>query len=356
MIEDGSLKIGSFFGIPLKVHWTFGLIVIYVMLNVINNNSFWFLWYIALLFISVVLHEYGHALTAKRFSINTKDIILSPIGGVARLENLPDKPWHEMLVAIAGPFVNLVIVLLISIILFATGEQSIVPENLERVDNSNVPEFFKWVIVMNLALFIFNLIPAFPMDGGRILRAGLAIKLGKTKATRIASLVGRILAIAFVVFGFIGEQYTLLLIGIVIFFMATREMRDTLLTEKLSKLYVKDFMRNQFTLLHISEFMEKPIELYKRNGESNFLVTNGLNEIVGTLPSVSIKDAIKENAHNDRIEEWISKVIATVNPEDTLLHTFEKLNKVGAGILLVTKDEKMEAVIDREAVMRGMNL
>lgn len=354
MIEDGSLRIGKFFGIPLKLHWTFGLIVIYVLFNVVTNNSFWFLWYILLLFVSVVLHEYGHALTAKKFSIKTKDIILSPIGGVARLENLPDKPWHEMLVAIAGPLVNLVIVSIIALILFISGETTILPQNLERVGDSGTAEFFKWVIIMNLALFLFNLIPAFPMDGGRILRASLAIKLGKVKATKIASLVGRLLAIGFGIIGFVNQEYTLMFIGIVIFFMATKEMQDTVIGEKLTALFVKDFMRYDFTLIHISEPMSKPIDLYKRTGESSFVVTNGIDEIVGTLSSIHIAEAIKESAFEDRVEEWTSNVIIDIDAEAHLLNAFEKLNKYGAGLLLVTKNEKLEAVLDRDAIHRAM--
>ena len=362
MIEDGSLRIGKFFGIPLKLHWTFGLIVIYVMFNVILNDSFWFLWYIAMLFISVILHEYGHALTAKRFSINTRDIILSPIGGVARLENLPDKPWQEMLVAIAGPLVNLFIVLIIVLGLTITGKYPYLPENLIQVNSNSVPEFFRWVIIMNFSLFLFNLIPAFPMDGGRILRAGLAIKLGKPKATKIASIVGRVLAIGFIIFGILLHEenslmfkYSLIFIGFVIFFMATREMKDTIVRENLSKLFVKDFMRSAFTLIHAADFMCKPIELFRRTGESNFVVINGLNEIVGTMPSIFLTEAIKKKAYDEKVEQWISPAVQDINENETLLTAYEKMNTKGAGILLIVKDEKIEGVIDREAIQRAMN-
>lgn len=356
MIEDGSLRIGKFFGIPLKLHWTFALLVIYVMFNVFTNDSFWFLWYVAFLFLSVILHEYGHALTAKRYGIKTKDIILSPIGGIARLEKLPEKPWHEMLVAIAGPLVNLVIVIFIAAVLFALGENNITPSDTSRLTaNISLTEFFKWVIVMNLALFFFNLIPAFPMDGGRILRAGLAIKLGKTKATKIASVIGRIIAIAFFMYGIFNEQYSLVLISVFIFFMATREMRDTLITENLSRFFVKDFMRHEFTLLHIADFMSKPIDLFKRNGESNFIIVNGLNEIVGTMPSIFLIEAIKKKATDEKVEHWLSQAVQEINANDTLLTAYEKMNTKGAGILLITSEGKIEGVIDREAILRATN-
>ena len=103
---EGTLTIGRFFNIPLKIHWSFILLLAYVLFNVIANDSLVFLGYVGFLFLCVVLHEYGHAIAARKYGVKTKDIILSPIGGVARLETLPEKPIQELIIAFAGPFVN----------------------------------------------------------------------------------------------------------------------------------------------------------------------------------------------------------------------------------------------------------
>ena len=118
---EGTLTIGRFFNIPLKIHWSFILLLAYVLFNVIANDSLVFLGYVGFLFLCVVLHEYGHAIAARKYGVKTKDIILSPIGGVARLETLPEKPIQELIIAFAGPFVNLLLAIAITVALYATN-------------------------------------------------------------------------------------------------------------------------------------------------------------------------------------------------------------------------------------------
>ena len=147
------------------------------------------------MFVCVVLHEYGHALTGRKFGVKTVDILVSPIGGLARMNKMPEKPIHEFYISIAGPLVNLVIGSFILLVFYLyNGKYSL---DLNSFDLDKPAEFIRILAPINLTLFLFNLIPAFPMDGGRILRSLLASRIGKVKATRIASTVGKVLAVGF---------------------------------------------------------------------------------------------------------------------------------------------------------------
>ena len=196
-----SWKIGRFVGIDVFMHFTFLLLIGWVLL------SHWLqgeslaaalegVGFILALFGCVVLHEYGHALTARRYGIKTRDITLLPIGGVARLERMPDKPTQELWVALAGPAVNMVI----AIVLFAWLQltSNLVPLAELEVGSGS---FIERLMVINIVLMGFNMIPAFPMDGGRVVRALLAMRMEYTRATQIAASLGQSIAI---LFGFLG--------------------------------------------------------------------------------------------------------------------------------------------------------
>ena len=221
--------IGTFSGIGIYAHWS-----LLVMLAGIFG---WFLWVsfsltmalavlvlVSTLFGCVILHELGHALTARHFGINTVDITMYPIGGVARLEGMPKEPRHELLIAIAGPAVNLGIAAALFIVLIATG-RTIMPAPFVESD-PNVLGLLMW---MNLALVGFNMLPAFPMDGGRVLRAGLATRISYKNATRIAAYVGQGMAVLFAIVAvfpipfFTTFNPVLLFIAIFVFTAARQE-------------------------------------------------------------------------------------------------------------------------------------
>jgi len=187
-------------------------------------NILWFVLLTLTIFMCVTLHEFGHALTAKKYQITTKDIILSPIGGVARLKNMP-KFWHqEFLIALAGPAVNVVISILLGLYLYISGTG--IPEQMESIAGSIRNNFLFLVLVTNVFLVIFNMIPAFPMDGGRVFRALLSIPFGRLKATLVAARIGQALAILFMAYSMYQAQPIHLVIGIFIFFAASAELRS----------------------------------------------------------------------------------------------------------------------------------
>ena len=186
-----SLKLGSFAGIRVYLHWTFVLLLGWILFSHLGQGHEWAeAWrgvgFIIALFGCVLLHEFGHALTAKRYGIRTRDITLLPIGGIARLERLPENPRHELWVTLAGPAVNVVIAGVLFAVLYF-----VYPVNefsQARLLEGNFLVRLMWV---NVFLGAFNLLPAFPMDGGRVLRALLSMRLGRARATRLAASIGQ---------------------------------------------------------------------------------------------------------------------------------------------------------------------
>ncbi len=170
-------------------------------------------------FACVLLHEYGHALMARHYGVNTRDIIVTPIGGIARLERMPRNPLQELMITIAGPSVNLVISGILLVVLLASGNSLIPEEGLQNM--FQFPVLLMW---LNLFLFLFNLIPAFPMDGGRILRSSLGFFVDHQSATMVAGILGQILAAGFCLIGIFFGQFSLLLIGGFVFFAARVEI------------------------------------------------------------------------------------------------------------------------------------
>lgn len=222
----GTFQIAKLFGIPVLIHWSFALLIAWVIVSGYSSGLdvigiVWLTLLMFSIFFCVVLHEYGHALTARRYGVGTKDIVLLPIGGVARLDKLPEKPVQELLVAAAGPLVNIAIAILLSPYFFWISMDSVQKEMVEG-EGIVSTTFVPYLISLNIMLALFNLLPAFPMDGGRILRSLLAIRLGREKATKIAAIVGQIFAVAFVVASIYPLQSPVFaLLGVFIFFFCT---------------------------------------------------------------------------------------------------------------------------------------
>ena len=223
-----SLRLGSISGIDIKLHWTFsvgmvalaayllsrfGLEVTTATLIVVSSSFF-----------CVLLHELGHAFAAKRFGIPTRDITLYPIGGVARIEGMPKKPMHELWIALAGPAVNLII----AGILYMINSSIASTVTVEHVLN-NPSNYLGIIIWINLAMVGFNMIPAIPMDGGRVLRAGLATQLGFSRATQIAGVLGQVIAVLMFVYALFSGQYTLIFIAIFVLIGAQQEMKHAVM-------------------------------------------------------------------------------------------------------------------------------
>lgn len=348
-----SLQVGTYFGIPVKIHWSFGLLLLFIGYTILTNDlkpwqSVAYGMVILTMFFCVILHEFGHALTGRRFGVKTMDILVSPIGGLARMNKLPEKPIHEFYITIAGPLVNLTIGIIIALLfLMFTGKFSF---DINTYDFNNPWEFVKVLALINFTLFIFNLIPAFPMDGGRILRSLLAIKIGKVKATRIASLIGRFLAVCFIIYGIFDEQVILAMIGLFIFMMAGQEYDQTKIQALLAQTKVGDIMRTSFSRLHLSDKYSTVLEKYYRSGEQNFLVFDSMGNLSGSVPELFIKDTIKNNSHDKTVNEFMSSKTLTVNHDQLLKNTVEAMRQEGVAIVAVQRDGILEGVLDRNGI------
>ena len=217
-------KVGTLFSIPVKVHSSIILVfgvVAYVCYeyNLSQEEIIGFSAYIICVFICVLLHEYGHILMARYYGIETKDIILSAVGGLARLKGTIKKPNQELMISLAGPLVNVVLAFAILIAFKILGIGWLQVE-VDYNIFANTIGFIHMLMIMNAFLCLFNLIPAFPMDGGRILRALLSYKMPVLKATYIAMIVGRIFALAFIILGVYNGILTLILVGLVVYILA----------------------------------------------------------------------------------------------------------------------------------------
>ncbi len=242
----GSLPLFRFRGIQLLVHWTFLLLPAYVIYTGYSegqslNGILEDIGMVLIVFVCVVLHEFGHALTAQHFGVGTRDITLLPIGGVASLERMPEDPKQEFWITVAGPMVNLVIAGLAFLVLALSGIGILMTDLFDDLTSWNAVLYF--LFWTNIGLFLFNLIPAFPMDGGRILRSALSMRLPRARATAIATTVGRVLAVGFVVYGLFSGSPSLAVIGVFIFMAAGSEARTVKQRAQLHTATVRQLMQ-----------------------------------------------------------------------------------------------------------------
>jgi len=239
-------------------------------------GALWFGVFMMSLFLCVILHEYGHALAARRYGVRTVDIILTPLGGIARLLKMPDKPWQELIVALAGPMVNVVIAAAIFLVMyFGFGIHPLLVLGEDPYDFHGHPDrFFSMLMLTNAALLFFNLLPVFPMDGGRVLRSLIALRLDKVKATLIATRIGQVFSVFFFLYGIYSSNYILALIGIFIFQGAYMEYRYTKAEHILQNTTVEDLGYTDFQYFQHDDLVVNARELLRYTEQPFFPVFN----------------------------------------------------------------------------------
>jgi stage IV sporulation protein FB len=262
--------------------------------------------FILLLFACVVAHEFGHILMARRYGVRTPDVTLLPIGGVARLERIPEKPGQELAVAIAGPIVNLAIA---GVLVLAIGSSALDIGHTESFDPSNI---LPRLALANLILAAFNLLPAFPMDGGRALRALLSIRLPRTKATNIAASIGQLLAFGFALLGLLSGNVLLIFIGLFVWFGASAEAFDTQMQQIAEGLLVSEAMVSELVPLGPESRLDDAVDILLRTSQHEFPVLDGAGTLVGLLTRDHLISKLKTHGGAYPVAEAMERDIPTI--------------------------------------------
>lgn len=333
-----SFKIFSIFGIPIELHISFLalMLIIYIIaiLNIIPAINVLTAVLITLIFVTVVLHELSHSYFAKRYGIKIERIVLLPIGGVSEMEEIPKDPAQELRIALAGPVANLVIAGFSFLILL------IFKSSLSTVLIGALYYF----ILVNLLLGLFNLLPAFPMDGGRILRAFLAERMSFIKATKTAATIGKQLAIIMAIIG-VFFNFFLILIAIFVYFGAESEYRSILVSTLLGEDTVKDIMTRDVHTLNSQNTVNDTLRTMFSEKHMGYPVVDNGN-LVGIITFDDISK-IPDNKRDKLIEDVMTRDLILSDPDEDLVKTIEKLNKNRIGRIPIVKDGQLVGIISK---------
>jgi Zn-dependent protease len=348
----GTLKLGKIAGIGLFMHWTFSLLIAFIIFTSLRSGynfiqTLWSVLFVLSIFITVVMHEFGHALAAKNYGIKTKDITLLPIGGLARLEKIPEKPIEELVVAFAGPLVNIMLALITGFFVAIPSEPDVLAAQLSGGVNSH--NFLLNFLIVNLALAIFNLIPAFPMDGGRVLRALLSFKFKRHVATKIAARIGQLLALGFIFLGFFSNPF-LIFIGLFVIMGAQMEANYTESKYFLKGYKVRDVLMKQYHSIDANEPLKTAITLLLDSQSKIFLITEN-EEPVGTLNRDQIIIALSEHGENVAILNAMNKNLIYLEVETFLEDIFELVYHNKSNLMLVMENNHLIGTLDTENLM-----
>jgi Zn-dependent protease/CBS domain-containing protein len=323
-----SLNIGSVAGTAIRIHVTFLLFLAWIFgVSYLSGGpqAAWSgLLFMVLLFLCVLLHEFGHIFTARLFGVSTPDVILLPIGGVARLERIPEKPSEEFLIAIAGPAVNFAIA---AVLVLAAGA-SLDRGQIAAIESTNV-SLVERLAVVNVFLAVFNLIPAFPMDGGRVLRALLATRFGYIRATEIAASVGQGVAFLLGFLGLFGNPI-LIFIAVFVYLAAAAEAHLVAIRAISQGVPVTTAMMTEFSTLTPDEHIDTAVETLLRTSQTEFPVVDAAGRPVGLLARNDLIRTLKERGPDARVADTMTAQMPTLGHRHCLDEAFRLLQEKSA--------------------------
>jgi Zn-dependent protease/predicted transcriptional regulator len=350
-----SLYIARIAGIPVYLHFTFILLLVFVGFMDVQREVkvFGGIFFVLAIFASVALHELGHALMARRFGIKTDDIVLYPIGGVARLRSLGEG-FQEFWIAIAGPSVNVVIAAILLVILTATGHWIPFATLMRELDKGNEAAlmsvgFWQHVALINLMLVVFNLIPAFPMDGGRVLRAVLTRILPKPRATAIAAKVGQGVAIVFMMLGGLYNPF-LLFIGLFVFLAAGQELAMTRSSALMAGRKIHDAMIRHFETLSHGDSLGRAADLLLSTTQQDFPVMGG-QQLLGVLGRRALVHGLATLGRDHYVAEVMAREFPRVRPDDDLQLAMALLREGQGTPVMVMDGDRFVGYINNENLM-----
>jgi len=343
-----SITLGNVVGTAVRIHITFLLLLAWIG---------WASWrvggpdaaitgiaFILLLFACVLAHEFGHILMARRFGIPTPEVTLLPIGGVAMLERMPDRPREQLLVAVAGPAVNVVIAALIIAWLALTGVGADMREPMSRLEDPQLG-LLQRLAVANIFLVVFNMIPAFPMDGGRVLNAVLAMRMDRMRAMRISARIGQFMAF---VFGFVGLMWgnpLLVFIAIFVYIAAAAESQSTSLEDVTRGLFVSDAMETRIATVPMNATLGEAVNVLLATPQHDFPVVDSFNKPVGLLTRDALVRALGESGPDAPVTDALGEIAPSVRRRDPLDFGVREMNRLGTPAI---------SVIDEHGALVGL--
>jgi Zn-dependent protease/CBS domain-containing protein len=341
-------RLGQLFGIGIYVHATFWLLLTWIGLSYLGAGAGWVasLTGVALVlcvFGIVVLHELGHALAARRFGIRTRDITLYPIGGVASLERVPEQPAEELIVALAGPAVNAVLGAVLYAALLLKGDP---------IDASALPlvggPFLVKLFFVNITIGIFNLIPAFPMDGGRVLRSLLALRMDYAHATEVAARVGQALALLFGLLGLFANPM-LLLIALFVWMGAEQESSLARLKSALVGIPVRSAMLTDFRTLAPDDALGRAVDMVIAGSQHDFPVIDA-GRPVGLLTRTELAKGLAKDGAASPVAPWMTRNLRVVDPFEMVDAVVNRLREDESAVLVVDKHDKLVGMLTSENI------
>ncbi|QGJ72403.1 Zn-dependent protease [Planctomycetales bacterium 10988] len=343
-----SWRLGRIAGIDIKVHWTFLIILLWVAVSyLIAGESVAAALYgvgmVLAIFACVVLHELGHALMARHYGIPTRDITLLPIGGVAQLARIPEKPKEEMMVAIAGPAVNVVIAIVLACAIgIMSGFTQLVPRQL--IGSSSLL-ILMW---LNLFLVVFNLLPAFPMDGGRVFRAWLAMKMDYVKATNIAAWTGEAMAILFGIAGLFFNPL-LVLIALFVFLGAESERQSVHVKHMVQGLTVRDAMLTDYETLSPQQTLNEAVDLLLAGDQHDFPVLQD-GQWMGLLQRSDLIRGLKDHGKDSLVEVVMMEDCDRISPTQPLEKILSRMRSSRCQTFPVMEEDQLIGLISAENI------
>jgi Zn-dependent protease len=353
-----SFRIAVIGGIPIRIHMTFFLILFLgayqwgsmtdTLLGAVFGIAL-----MVLLFVCVTLHELGHSLVARIFGIPVRQIILLPLGGVAQITKNPEKPLHELLIAIAGPLVNVVIaILLLAALGFSAAPQMLTGHGLLPDEMSNTPSLttlLSWLLMANVSLAIFNLIPAFPLDGGRVFRALMAMFIGYPRATRLASATGQFIAIILGIYGVLNSQFLLTLVAVFIFFGAGQETAEAEAKTVLNTLRVGDAYNKHALALVVGDRVSRAVDYILTSYQPDFAVLQGSN-LIGIVTRNDVLGALATHAGDTFVTEIMDREFLKIESSKSLDETRRAMAERGTRIVAVYDGANYLGLISMEDI------
>ncbi len=353
-----SFRIGRIAGIDLKLHVTFALVLAlgasqWGVPHGARGAAFGVL-LVSLLFVCVVLHELGHALMARRFGIATHAIVLLPIGGIAQLARSPEQPRHELWISVAGPAVNLAIAGVLLLATFPAGLAGLSEESLSAILSQPSPSaLLLWLLGANVTMALFNLLPALPMDGGRILRAALAMRLGAARATPLAATVAQVVAMGLGALALVNGQLMLAIIAVFIFLGAGQERFAAHAQQTLSTLRVGDAYHRHALTLVPGDRLPRVVEYLLTTHQPEFAVVLG-NQLLGVVTRDRILAALQHEPRDTYVAGLMERNVPRVDVAVSLVVAYRLLGERRAAVAAVYRGEEFLGLIGLASISEAL--